>query len=539
MLVQALENEGVEYIFGVPGEENLDFLESLSKSSIKFILTRHEQGAGFMAANYGRLTEKPGVCLSTLGPGLTNLVTAVAYAYLGAMPMLIISGQKPLKTKQGRFQIIDAIRLMTPITKFSKQVVYPESIPALVRESFRLARERKRGPVHLELPEDIAEQNVENYHLFEPAEYAPPHAEEGSIQEVASIIMKADHPLLLIGRNANRLRIRKALTDFVDKTKIPFFTTQMGKGVIDENHPSHLGTAALSDFDYLHMAIKKSDLIINVGHDVIEKPPFLMEFGKYGKRKVIHINHEPSEIDEIYFPQHTIVGSISHSMFRLTDSIEPQSHWDFSYSLSVREKTLTHYKTLAEDTRFPMLPQRLCEIISQNFPKSGYISLDNGIYKIWFTRHYKSTTPHTLLLDNALATMGAGLPSAIAAKLINPNEKVIAICGDGGFLMTFQELETAKRLNLDLTIIILNDSAFGMIKWKQEHMGFADYGLSFDNPDFIQLIESFGGKGHRPTDDQSFIDTFATCMKEPGLHLIDLHIDYSLNSSILGSIKDE
>ncbi len=533
ILIKALENEGVEYIFGVPGEENLDFLESLHTSSIKFILTRHEQGAGFMAANYGRITEKPGVCLSTLGPGLTNLVTPSAYAFLGAMPMIIISGQKPLKTKQGRFQIIDAIKLMSPITKFSKQVVYPESIPALIREAFRVSMERKMGPVHLELPEDVAGKEVASFHLFDPVGYEYPQATDASIAKAAELIHQSRQPLLLIGRNANRTRIRKSLSKFINKTKIPFFTTQMGKGVVDERHVSYLGTAALSDFDFLHQSIKKSDLIINVGHDVIEKPPFLMEYGKYDGRKVIHINHVPSEIDEIYFPQHNVIGSISHSMKKLGELVSHKEEWDFTHCFEVREKSNAQYKKYADDTRFPMLPQRLCDIIYNNFPIDGHLCLDNGIYKIWFTRNYRSLTSHSLLLDNALATMGAGLPSAIAAKLIHPDKKVIALCGDGGFMMSLQELETAKRLNLDLTVIILNDSAFGMIKWKQENMGFADFGLSFGNPNFVHLIESFGGKGYRPSNDDEFIQCFKECIHSQGLHLIDLAVDYTQNVSML------
>ena len=533
ILIKALENEGVEYIFGVPGEENLDFLESLHKSSIEFILTRHEQGAGFIAANYGRMTEKPGVCLSTLGPGLTNLVTSSAYAFLGIMPMIIISGQKPLKTKQGRFQIIDAVKLMSSITKFSKQIVYPESIPALIRDAFRIATERKMGPVHLELPEDVAGKEVEDFHLFEPIGYEYPEATHRSISKAADLIQQSNHPLLLIGRNANHTSIRKPISNFIDKTNIPFFTTQMGKGIVNERHVSYLGTAALSDFDYLHQLIKKADLIINVGHDVIEKPPFLMEYGKYKGRKVIHINHVSSEVEEIYFPQHNVIGSISNTMSKLAELVSYQERWDFTHCFEVRDKSNEQYKSYANNTQFPMLPQRLCEIIYNNFPIDGHLCLDNGIYKIWFTRNYRSHTSYSLLLDNALATMGAGFPSAIAAKIVHPDKKVVALCGDGGFMMTLQELETAKRLNLDLTIIILNDSSFGMIKWKQESMGFADYGLSFGNPDFVQLIESFGGKGYRPSNDDEFIQNFKECINTDGLKLIDLAIDYTQNVSAL------
>lgn len=530
LFIKALENEGVEYIFGIPGEENLDMLDSLRNSKIELILTRHEQGAGFMAATYGRLTGKPGVCLSTLGPGATNLVTPAAYAQLGAMPMLMITGQKPIKkSKQGRFQIIDVIDMFQSLTKLTKQIVNGHNIPSLVRESFRLAMEERPGAVHLELPEDVAEEEAGD-RIFEVVGHRRPDASDKSIMYAAKMIEEAKSPLLLIGAGANRKRTSHALTEFVESTGIPFFDTQMGKGVIDERHPLFLGTAALSANDFLHNAIDHADLIINVGHDVIEKPPFFME---EGKQDVIHINFFPAEVDDVYFPQLNVVGDIAHSIHHLTELVDPMDTWDFSYFMRVKTEVDSHLSKYFEDTRFPMLPQRLVHNIRKRLAEDGIVTLDNGVYKIWFARNFACYQPNTLLLDNALATMGAGLPSGMAAKLIYPNKKVVSVCGDGGFMMNSQELETAVRNKLNIIVIILNDSSYGMIKWKQEGIGFESYGLDYKNPDFVKYAESYGAIGHRPTSDEDFNVIFENCLNTDGVHVIDLAVDYSLNHSIL------
>tara|TARA_B110000037_G_scaffold32782_1_gene39540 strand:- start:916 stop:2556 length:1641 start_codon:yes stop_codon:yes gene_type:complete len=536
LFVKALENEGVEYIFGIPGEENLDILNSLRDSNIQLILTRHEQGAGFMAATYGRLTGKPGVCMSTLGPGATNLVTPAAYAQLGAMPMLMITGQKPIKkSKQGRFQIIDVVDMMQSITKFTKQIVNGNNIPSLVREAFRLSTEERPGAVHLELPEDVAAEESD-FRLFEVVGHRRPDANNKSIVSASRMIEEAKNPLILIGAGANRKRTSYALKEFIERTGIPFFNTQMGKGVIDERHPLFLGTAALSANDFLHNAIRHADLIINVGHDVIEKPPFFME---EGAQKVIHVNFFPAEVDDVYFPQLNVVGDIAHSVHSLADMVDPAEHWDFSYFKKVKSEVDSHLHKYFEDKRFPTLPQRLVNVVRQALPEDGIVTLDNGVYKIWFARNYECYQPNTLLLDNALATMGAGLPSAMAAKMIYPEKKVISVCGDGGFMMNSQELETAVRLKLNMVVIILNDSSYGMIKWKQEGMGFPSFGLDYANPDFVTYANSYGAIGHRPTSDDEFNATLKTCLETDGVHLIDLAVDYSLNHSILNVLLKE
>jgi acetolactate synthase-1/2/3 large subunit len=530
LFVKALENEGVEYVFGIPGEENLDFLDSLKNSSIKLILTRHEQAAGFMAATYGRLTGKPGVCLSTLGPGATNLVTAAAYAQLGAMPMVMLTGQKPIKkSKQGRFQILDVVDMMRPITKMTRQIVNGNNIPSLVREAFRLAMEERPGAVHLELPEDVAAEDVTEI-LFEPNHIRRPNSDEKSVMKAVEMIQNAKRPLLLIGAGANRKRTSRALLNFIDKTGIYFFNTQMGKGVVDERHPLYLGTAALSDHDYLHCALERSDLIVNVGHDVIEKPPFFMEAG--GK-KVIHVNFSSAQVDDVYFPQLNVVGDIAYSIKELSRQVKIQDHWEFDYFSRIKKEVDLHISGGADNAKFPIIPQYLVSEVRKALPDDGILTLDNGVYKIWFARNFPAYQPNTLLLDNALATMGAGFPSAIGAKIVYPNRKVVSICGDGGFMMNSQELETAVRLQLDLVIVILNDSAYGMIKWKQAAQNFEEFGLDYGNPDFVKYAESYGAKGHRVTCSENLVKVLQKCIHSKGVHLIDVPVDYSENHKVL------
>ncbi|NKB49031.1 MAG: acetolactate synthase large subunit [Alphaproteobacteria bacterium] len=531
LFVRALENEGVEYIFGVPGEENLDFLDSLRTSKIKLILTRHEQGAGFMAATYGRLTGKAGVCLATLGPGATNFVTAAAYAQLGAMPMMMITGQKPIKaSKQGRFQIVDVVSMMRPITKFAKQIVNGNTIPSVVREAFRLAEEERPGAVHIELPEDIAAEMVDDQPLFAPTVTRRPICSDASVDQAVELIRSAKHPLLLVGAGANRKRIIDALEAFVGKTGIPYFNTQMGKGVIGRFHDLYIGTAALSSGDYLHCAIDRADLVINAGHDVVEKPPFFME---HGGKQVIHVNFSPAEVDEVYFPQVELVGDIAASFRKLAERLEHEPGHDFDYFMRVREEVLAQIAERTDDPAFPLLPQRIVADVRKVMPADGIIALDNGTYKIWFARNYLTQQSNTVLLDNALATMGAGLPSAMMTAMLYPKRRVMAICGDGGFMMNSQEMETAVRLGLNLVVLILRDDSYGMIRWKQADAGLPDWGLEYGNPDFVQYANSYGATGHRIEATDDFVPVLEKCFQAGGVHLVEAPIDYSENKRVL------
>ncbi len=530
LLVKTLENEGVEYIFGIPGEENLAFLESLRKSSIRLVLTRHEQAAGFMAATYARLTGKVGVCMSTLGPGATNLTTAAAFAQLGGMPLCIITGQKPIKkSKQGLFQILDIVELMTPLTKSSKTVIVGNQIPGLVRNAFKIALEERQGAVHLELPEDVAEEQCDRQPI-KRNQLINPKSVHQSLDQAVALIKESKTPLFLLGAGVNDSLLTDSLTQLVEVSHIYFFTTQMGKGAIDERSKYNLGTAALSDHDFLHCAIERADLIINIGHDIVEKPPFLMSDGG---PQVIHINNRPSIIDEVYYPQLDVIGDLAYSIKYLSNELEDSVERENAYFMRIKKEIEGHVSKHFDNDSFPTLPQRLVYLMRKTLSDKDIICLDNGMYKIWFARNYHCHFPNTLLLDNALATMGAGLPAAIAASIVHPDRNVVAVCGDGGFMMNSQEIETALRLQLNIIVIILNDNGYGMIQWKQEEMGLKDYGLSYRNPDFKLYAESYGANGYCASSDEHFQEILRHCIDSDGVHIIELPIDYSLNHKIL------
>ena len=355
-------------------------------------------------------------------------------------------------------------------------------------------------------------------------------AGDTALDEAAERILSAERPLLLIGAGANRRSACKALRLFVDETQFPFFNTQMGKGVLDEANPLYLGTAALSSDDYVHCAIDRADLIVNIGHDVVEKPPFFME---PGGRTVIHVNYKAAEVDQVYFPQLEVIGDIAGSVERLGTRLRGKQPSDPAAYANVHEDIAEHIRRGSDDRRFPMVPQRIVADVRKVMERNDIVALDNGIYKIWFARNYIAHEPNTVLLDNALATMGAGLPSAMMAAMLSPDRRVLAVCGDGGFMMNSQEVETAVRLGLNLVVLILNDSAYGMIRWKQEQLGFPDYGLSFANPDFVTYAKSYGATGHRVASSEALIPTLNEAFESGGVHLVDLPVDYSENRKVL------
>jgi acetolactate synthase-1/2/3 large subunit len=529
LLVAALEQEGVKCIFAIPGEENLDVLESLRQSSIKLVLTRHEQAAGFMAATYGRLTGRAGVCLTTLGPGALNLTTSAAYAHLGAMPMVMITGQKAIRSsRQARFQIVDIVATMRPLTKMASQIVSAQSIPTLVRDAFRVSQQERPGPVHLELPEDIAADNAD-------AALVPPHpvdlplAPASAIERAAQMMMAARRPLVMLGAAASRPDLAEPLSAFVRRLGIPFFNTQMGKGAVNGGSNLYIGTAALSERDWVHQAIDQADLILSIGHDTVEKPPFLM--GAEGPT-VIHVGAIPATVEQVYFPQAEIIGDVGASLALLADRIDGKLPHAAAL-LGRREGILARLADRAEEDRFPLTPQRIVHDVRAVMPPDGIVTLDNGMYKIWFARNYRTDVANTLLLDNALATMGAGLPSAMAACLLHPDRRVLAVCGDGGFMMNSQELETAVRLGLNLVVLILEDNAYGMIRWKQEVDRFKDFGLSFGNPDFVAYAQAYGARGSRVGSASGLAVSLERAFTEGGVQLVVVPVDYSENIRVL------
>ena len=530
LLVAALENEGVDRVFGIPGEETLDIVESLRRSRIELVLTRHEQAAAFMAATQGRLTGRPSVCLATLGPGALNLTTGAAYALLGAMPMVMITGQKGiLSRKQGSFQVVDVVSTMRPLTKMARQIVSSATIPSTVREAFRMAQQERPGPVHLELPEDIAHELAPAVPLVRPHPIHFPVAHPAGLDHAADLILKAERPLLMLGAAASRPRLADALSDFVRRMRIPFFNTQMGKGAVTGGSGLYMGTAALSERDYVHRAVDRADLIVAIGHDTVEKPPFIM--GPEGPT-VLHVGYLPATVEEVFFPQAEVVGDVGASLKLLADRLEGRlTH--AGALLPLREDILAHIADRAEENRFPPTPQRIVHDVREVMPQDAIVCLDNGMYKIWFARNYRTSVANTLLLDNALATMGAGLPSAIAAAMLHPQRRVLAVCGDGGFLMNAQEMETAVRLRLDLVVLVVRDDAYGMIRWKQAVDGFPDFGMTFGNPDFIAYARAHGAEGRAVESADGLAPALEAAFREGGVHLVVTPVDYSENRRVL------
>ncbi|OJY67563.1 MAG: acetolactate synthase large subunit [Sphingobium sp. 66-54] len=531
LLVAALENEGVERIFGIPGEETLDIVEALRHSRIKLILTRHEQAASFMAATQGRLTGRPGVCLATLGPGALNFTTGAAYAHLGAMPMVMITGQKAIRSaRQARFQLVDIVGAMRPLTKMTRQIVSAASVPSIVREAFRVATEERPGPIHLELPEDIAVEDAD-VGLVPPHPIARAVAARQALEQITDMILAAKRPLVMIGAAGNRPHLVEPLSRFVVGLGIPFFNTQMGKGAVTGGSDLYLGTAALSERDYVHDAIERADLIVSIGHDTVEKPPFLM--GQVaGGPTVIHVGYASANVEQVFHPDAELVGDIGTSVLALAERLEGRLTRD-PLILSIRERILAHVGEGSDAPQFPVTPQRLVHDVRAAMPQDGIVCLDNGMYKIWFARGYRTHVANTLLLDNALATMGAGLPSAIAAKLVHPERHVLAVCGDGGFMMNSQELETAVRLKLNLVVLIVEDHAYGMIRWKQAVDHFADFGMTFGNPDFVAYAAAYGATGHRISATDELVPAIEAACAAGGVHVIVVPIDYSENTRVL------
>ena len=535
LFIKILENKWVETIYGVPGEENLDLLDSISRSSIELVLTRNEQTAVFMAATYGRFTGKPGVALATLWPGATNMMTGVAYAQLGGLPLIVITGQKPQnKSKQGAFQIIDVVGMMKPVTKWTTSIVSGARIPYILENAFRITEDEKPGAVHLELPEDIAGEEVEEkYSLVDlgTQKIRRPVVDYKWIPLLITEIQKASSPIILIGSGANRKRITKYLTKFIETHNIPYFTSQMGKWVVAGRQENYLGTAALTSGDYIHDAIAESDLILSVGYDNVEKPTDILGINGI---PVININFVKSNFDYVYSPYLDIIGDIANVFWNLCEAEIDSSNWNFEkiYEINKRNQKQIEDNLLLEDSFSYMMPRKLAKDLREILNDEDILTLDNGLYKVWLARNYPARKPNTILLDNALATMGAGYASAMEAKRLNPDSNVVCVTGDGGLVMNLWDIETAVRLKLDMVIVVLNNSSYGMIQWKQKGAGFADFWLDFWNPDFCKLAESFWAKGYKVEKKEDFKGVLEKSLKEKWLTIIDLDFGYPEDGEI-------
>ena len=527
LLVKCLENEGVEYIFGLPGEENMAVLSALETSSIRFITTRHEQGAAFMADVYGRLTGKPGVCLSTLGPGATNLMTGVADANLDCAPLIAITGQVGTdRMHNASHQYLDLVAMFEPVTKWNAQIVRPSITPEIVRKAFKIAKSEKPGAVHIDLPENIADMEVTGQPLLVKGDRNPMYASYSSLSEVALLISQAKNPLILVGNGAIRSQASQALTDFATRLHIPVANTFMGKGVIPYRHPLALWSLGLQQRDTINCAFDETDLVIAVGYDLIEYSP--KKWNPNGTIPIIHIGELTAEVDSSYMPQVEIVGDISDSlieiMHRCDRTGKPNPH-----AIALRSEILSTYEQYAHDKGFPVKPQKIVYDLRQVMAADDVVISDVGAHKMWMARHYHCDRPNTCIISNGFAAMGIAIPGAIAAKLVNPNRKIVAVTGDGGFMMNMQELETATRIGTPFVTLIFNDGGYGLIEWKQQiHYGKSAF-IKFGNPDFVKLAESMGLKGYRITSAIDLVPTLKKALEQDVPAVIDCPVDYREN----------
>ena len=542
LFVKCLENEGIEYIFGVPGEENADFLMSLQDSKkIKFILTRHEQGAAFMAESYGKLTGKLSCCLSTLGPGATNLLTGVADANMDHSPILVITGQGSSdRLHKESHQILDVCNMFKSVTKWTTSIRNPKTIPEIVRKAVRLATLEKPGAVHIELPEDISKLDV-NAKPLKSFPYRRSIAEDDIIYKAFKLMIEAKSPILIAGNGAIRKRSSRQLRDFCERINIPVVTTFMGKGAVDCNSEYYLSTVGLGAIDFGDIAIKESDLVITLGYDMVEYHPKL--WNRNSKAKIIHIDFEAAEIDEHYIPQVEVVGDLAHSLSVLNKIIDREGIKPYALQnvKKLRNELKVDNEKYKDDKQKGLIkPQKFLYDLRNFLSKNDILISDVGAHKMWIARHYPCYEPNTCIIPNGFCSMGYALPAAIAASLSNNKKKIFAICGDAGFLMNLQEMETAKRMRSDFVAIIWEDKSYGLIKWKQQ----AEFGkstdLDFDNPQWEKLAQSFNWNYIYENDSSKITKRLNETESLKGPTLFVIPIDYSENEKLtdfLGSLE--
>ncbi len=526
LLVQCLENEGVEYVFGLPGEENLHVLEALRNSSIKFITTRHEQGAAFMADVYGRLTGKAGVCLSTLGPGATNLMTGVADANLDGAPLVAITGQVGTDRMHiESHQYLDLVAMFAPVTKWNKQIVRPSNTPEIIRKAFKIAQSEKTGAVHIDLPENIAAMPVKGKPL-KKEELEKTYASYRSINAAAAAISKAKNPLILAGNGTIRAHASEALTEFATQLNIPVANTFMGKGAIPYTHPLSMWTVGLQQRDLINCAFDQTDLVIAIGYDLIEYSP--KKWNPEGNIPIIHIGMTHAEIDSSYIPLVEVVGDISDSLIDILKRADRQNK-PTPFAAGLRVQIREDYELYAHDEGFPIKPQKIIYDLRQVMGPEDIVISDVGAHKMWMARHYHCDRPNTCIISNGFAAMGIAIPGAIAAKLVHPDKKVVAVSGDGGFMMNCQELETALRVGTPFVTLIFNDNGYGLIEWKQiDQFGHSAF-VNFSNPDFVKFAESMGLKGYRVESALELIPTLKEALAQNVPAVIDCPVDYQEN----------
>ncbi|MFA7619644.1 MAG: acetolactate synthase large subunit [Thiohalomonadaceae bacterium] len=534
LLVRCLENEGTEYIFGIPGEENLDLMDALLESGIKFVTVRHEQGAAFMADVYGRLTGRAGVCLSTLGPGATNLITGVADANMDHAPVVAIAGQASTnRLHKESHQVLDLEQIFRPITKYSSRLLAPEVIPEVVRKAFKLAQTEKTGAAFIEFPENVAEMEVEDA----PLPVKNPHQPEpltDRVKAAAELISNARAPIVLAGNGVVRAKAWQQLTDFAARLNIPVANTFMAKGVVPfAGNPHALGSAGLQSKDYVNCGFDKADVIICVGYDLVEYHPYLWHPTR--DRIIIHIDSIPAEVDAYYPVAVGVVGDIKHSLLRIGELARPHQGL---HMRGLREALVREMDACRDDREFPVKPQKIIWDLRTALDLEDIVICDVGAHKLWMARMFRCEYPNTCIISNGFASMGIALPGAIAAKLAYPEHKVVAVTGDAGFLMNAQELETAVRLGTPIVVLVWNDNGYGLIKWKQmNHFGRPAF-VDFSNPDFIRLAESFGARGYRVESVDQLLPTLQKALADDTVSIIDCPVDYGENLKLTAKMGE-
>lgn len=524
LMARCLENEGVRHVFGVPGEENLDLLEALHASSIPFITTRHEQGAAFMANVWGRLTGEAGVCLSTLGPGATNLITGVADAQVDRAPLVAITGQVGLeRMHKESHQYLDLVQIFAPVTKWNTQIKRASTVPEAVRKAFKVAQMEKPGATHLDFPEDVAQEQAQGAPLRRQQPY-PPEATEAQIQRAVRILSEAKAPIVLAGNGVTRGRASEALRRFARKLNIPVAQTFMGKGVISSSDPRSLLTVGLQARDYISCGFERADVVVAVGYDLVEYAP--ASWNPDRDKVIIHIDRSPAEVDASYIVAVGVVGDLVLALDALADRVPPREDHPI---LALHETLIEELQDLKDDPSFPLKPQRIVHTLRDVLDSEDLVISDVGAHKIWLARMYPCEAPNTCLISNGFAAMGIGLPGAIAAKLCHPERRVVAAVGDGGFLMAVQELETAVRLQTPLVVLIFNDGGYGLIGWKQQTAYGREHDVAFGNPDFAALARAFGCEGFRIQAAGELHPALKEALTRPRPVVIDCPVDYSEN----------
>lgn len=534
LFVKCLETEGIEYIFGVPGEENADFMMSLEQSDqIKFILTRHEQGAAFMAEVYGRLTGNPAGCLGTLGPGATNLITGVADSNMDRAPMIVLTGQgASTRLHKESHQVMDVVAMFKPVTKWAQTIFHPNNIPEIVRKAVRLARTEKPGACHIELPEDIAQLDTDEKPMT-VQRYRRPVAGEKIIEQAFDKIKNAKNPIIIAGNGCIRKRASKQLRKLCEQTGIGVISTFMAKGCVDMDADYCLYTVGLQAKDVVACAIDAADLVITLGYDMVEYHPHL--WNKNYDKEIIHADFLPAEIDSHYHPQTEIVGDLAHTLWMLNERIAQNGKLKFNSSQqAATRRDMTAELEMHKDdvTEGTIKPQKVLWDVRQVMGPEDILLSDVGAHKMWIARHYQCHEPNTCLIPNGFCSMGFALPGAIAAGIVHPERRILAICGDAGFMMNVQEMETARRYNTRIVVMVWEDKQYGLIAWKQEsHFGHHT-DLAFGNPDWLMLAEAFGWHGHIVRNSKDLPDTLNAAFDEEGPSLVVVPIDYSENMKL-------